>query len=58
MKEEDILKLVKQAFEEEISSTAYHSVLGLESEINGIKEFYDNLSLKLKALFNENDLSK
>lgn len=58
MKEEDILKLVKQAFEEEISSIAYDTILGLESEILGIKEFYDNLSLKLEELFNKNGLSK
>lgn len=58
MKEEDILRLVEETFEEEIGCNAFESVLGLESEITGYKRFRDSLSLKLEALFNENDLSK
>ena len=48
MKTEDILKLVKETFEEEISSSASESALGLESHIDGKEEFLKRLEEKLK----------
>ena len=58
MLEQDILKIVKDAFDEEISSSASETVLGVESQIEGEKEFFEKLKSKLKILFDENDLSK
>ena len=58
MTEDDILKIVKEAFDEEISSSASETLLGLESHIEGEKEFFEKLREKLKILFDENDLSK
>lgn len=58
MNQEDILKIVEEAFDEEISSMAFQSSLGLESEIQGKNEFMEKIKEKLNNLFNENDLSK
>ena len=55
MKEEDILELVRTTFDEEISSYAFESCLGIESYIEGKDEFMKSLSIKLKTLFGEND---
>ena len=58
MKEKDILKIVDETFDEEISSYAFESILGLESSVEGKKEFMKSVTEKLKKLFNNNDLSK
>jgi hypothetical protein len=58
MKEEDILKIIDETFDEEISSYAFESILGLESSVEGKKEFMKSVSEKLKVLFGDNDLSK
>lgn len=58
MKEIDILKLVKETFDEEISASCAETVLGLEASIDGKEEFMHSLAGKLRILFDENDLSK
>ena len=58
MTEKDILKLVKETFDEEISTSCAETVLGLESWIDGKEVFMEKLAEKLKLLFDENDLSK
>lgn len=58
MKEEDILKIIDETFDEKISSYAFESILGLESYVDGKEEFMKSVKEKLKILFNDNDLSK
>ena len=58
MSEKNILKLVEETFDEEISTSCNLTVLGLESHIEGREDFMKKLAEKLKILFNENDLSK
>ena len=58
MKPSDILKIVKETFSEELSSSASMTVLGLESRIEGEPQFMESLEKKLNLLFDENDLSK
>jgi hypothetical protein len=56
MTEDSILKIVKEAFDEEISSSASETVLGLESHIEGEKEFFEKLKDKLKILCDQEDI--
>ena len=58
MKPADVLKIVKETFSEELSSSASMTVLGLESRIEGESQFMESLEKKLNLLFDENDLSK
>lgn len=58
MTEKDILKIVEETFDEEISTWSAETVLGLESGIDGKEEFLKILKIKLSALFDDNDLSK
>ena len=54
MTEKDIINLVHECFKKNISILTP----GRGNYISGEEEFYDELSEKLKELFNENDLSK
>jgi len=47
---DDILKLVKETFDEEISSDTFETILGIESYIIGKDDFMESLSIKLKNL--------
>ena len=55
---EDILKLVEETFDEEIFTSHFESILGIESVIEGKDEFMKKISIKLKKLFDENNLYK
>ena len=56
MKEEDIIKIVKALFKSELNVSCEDPYVG--GEINGKDSFFNELELKLKKLFDENDLSK
>lgn len=58
MNEKDIIELVLETFDEEISVGCAETILGLESWIDGKDSFELSLKSKLKKLFDENDLSK
>ena len=58
MTEKDILKIVEETFDEEISTWSAETILGLESGIDGKEEFFKILKSKLSILFEENDLTK
>ena len=50
MTTDEILKIVKETFDEEISSDCTEDILGLSSWIEGKDEFFKKLSEKLKKL--------
>ena len=54
MTEKDIINLVHECFEKNISIMT----VGRGNYISGEEEFYDELLVELKKLFNDNDLSK
>ena len=47
-----IMKLVKETFDEEISTFANETVIGLESGIDGKESFYEKLKEKLEKIEN------
>lgn len=55
MEEKDILKLVEETFNEEISASCETTILGLECWIEGKDKFMESLSNKLKNFLNKND---
>lgn len=57
MKEEDILKIVKDVWNKEIrTENRFHS-LGIETVLIGKEEFFKEVSKRLNELFDENDLA-
>jgi hypothetical protein len=58
MNEKDILKLVQETFDEEITAHSAETILGSEVWIEGRDKFEQSLEEKLKKLFEDNDLSK
>jgi hypothetical protein len=53
MLEKDILELVSQLFDEHIYSSCNETILGLESEVEGKKDFMLDLELKLEKLIDK-----
>ena len=54
MKDIDILKLVEETFDEEISSSCSETVLGLECWIDGKEKFMERLKEKIRDLISKN----
>ena len=50
MTDKDILNIVLETFNEEISSDAVETLLGIESYITGKEDFMKSLECKLKKL--------
>lgn len=53
----DILKIVKESFDECISVNAFESILGIETEIEGIDDFESLLSNRLGELLKTKTIS-
>ena len=51
MTEDKILKVIEEAFDEEISATASQTVLGIEPSIEGREEFFKKLREKIHLEF-------
>jgi hypothetical protein len=51
MTEDKIIKIVEEAFCEEISATASQTVLGIETSIEGKEEFFKKLREKIQLEF-------
>jgi hypothetical protein len=49
-----ILEIVRETFNEEISTPCYQTILGLESYIEGENEFFKKLKEKLESLLSKN----
>lgn len=56
MKEEDIIKIVEELFESTLVAECDDPFCG--ATIEGKEEFFSKLKIKLKYLFDDNDLSK
>jgi len=54
MDTKDVILLVRETFDEEISSWAAETVLGLESGIDGSQKFFESLERKLNERSNNN----
>jgi hypothetical protein len=48
MKKEEILKIVKEAFDNNISTWTGESALGIESGIDGKEDFFKEIEQKIK----------
>lgn len=58
MNETDILKIVEEAFDNQISSEGWEDFGQPMSEVTGKEFFLKEVSEKLKLLFEDSDLSK
>lgn len=56
MNEDDVIKIVKELFDTEIYGETDDPFRG--ADIMGKEQFFDKLKVRLKELFNDNDLSK
>ena len=56
MEKQQILKMIQEAFDNHISSSATETVLGLESRIEGKEDFFKEIKEKLIDMFNDETL--
>lgn len=56
MEKQEILKMIQEAFDNNISSSATETLLGLESRIIGKEDFFKEIKEKLTDMFNDETL--